>query len=128
MNARTPNFAGAQRGFTLMGGLVLLVVGGFIALTALRAAPYYYDYVMLKSVLNDVAAENGSSGMSRQQLWGLVSTRLSMNNIDYITDKHFSAQRLAQGRQILRITYDARTPLVGNATLLLDFDYQTQTK
>ncbi|MGF1547403.1 MAG: DUF4845 domain-containing protein [Thiotrichales bacterium] len=123
-----PGDVARQRGMTLMGGLVLLVVGGFFALVALRVAPYYYDYVMLKRVLNDLAAESGSGGLSRQQLAGRLSSRLAMNNIGYVKDQHFTAQRLGQGRQMLRIAYEARTPLIGNASLLLEFDYQTPTK
>ncbi len=116
-----------QRGMGMIGWMLTLVVGGFVVLTALRAVPLYYDFWAVKSVLDDVAQQPASRTMNRSQLWNAVSSRLSVNSIGYIKEQNFTTQRVGDSKQILRISYEAKAPLVGNAELLFTFDHQATT-
>ena len=52
---------GAQRGITLAGFLIVLVLVGFFAYMAMRLVPPYIEFGNVKSAMDAVAAETNAA-------------------------------------------------------------------
>jgi len=96
-------------------GIFLLLVGiVLVAVLGMKVGPVYIEYFTVKKMVADIA----NSGESSPQ-----EIRASFNRraqIEYFDD--ISADDLIITKDELGFAYEKRIPLIGNLTLLIDFE------
>ncbi len=110
-----------QRGLTLIGFGIVLVVVLFIAYTAMRVIPIYLEYNALLGALNTVQSDPGSADMAPAEIRNRIINSLwvsyASNNIKR---EHIRISR-SDGVKI-RVVYEVRKDWIGNLDLLAHFD------
>lgn len=112
-----------QKGLTLIGFAIVLVVGGFFAYAAMKLIPVYTEYFgvvkSMKSLQSDAGIENATIEDIRK--------KLNVNfDIQYVDDQTIPDKNIQlitkDGQHKLRIFYDKDLPFMYNVDLLVHFD------
>ena len=121
-------FAQRQRGLTLWSGLFVLLVGGFVALVALKVIPGYLEYFRIAETLEGIRGEAASSGMTAEEIRKRIGRRFSVEDIRDrdVSDVVIKAQR--GGLTQVSIDYEFRRNLFYNIDLVLRFDKAVEVK
>jgi len=108
-----------QRGLSLIGFIFLAAIVAFFMFTAFRCVPAWSEYFSLKKVLQQTANEFGVEAQA-------PSIRASFDRRRIIDDLPVTGAdldiRKDNGRITLSIVYQRKVPVVGNMSLLFDFD------
>lgn len=120
MQVSTRSFAHSQRGISLIGLIVVLAILGFVGILAAKIAPAYMEYSTIKKAIAD-AKETGGSVTEMHRTY---SKAREINNIEAVraTDLVISKET---GDTEISFSYDKVIPLIGNASLLLEFEGTT---
>ena len=110
-----------QRGMTFSSVAFLIAVGVIVAVMGMRLAPVYMEYLTVKSVVEDVAAEPGSVRKSQSDLWRSVERRLDINSVYTIKIEHITVEKHPTGAR-LKLYYEVRKPMIGNVDAVVVFD------
>jgi hypothetical protein len=110
----------SQKGMTVFGGFLLLLIVGAVILLALKIAPVYLENYNVKRVLIDMVDDQSTRAMAPHQLVQSVKNRLHVSGIHNTKDYKISAKRSSRGMQI-NVDYVVRKPVVGNLDALMTF-------
>src|SRR5688572_26033890 len=104
-----------QRGMTMLGILVLVVVVGGWVYAGIRLLPKYLEYMRIASTLEKVRDEYDSNpGSTEFMLRKAVERHFDIEMVEVIT---------AEGSEFtMRAYYDDTVPLAGNVSFLIEFD------
>jgi len=106
----------AERGVSLSGLIVVLIVLGAIALVVIKVVPAYIEYHAVKNAIVKAKAEGGTVREIQQSF----DKNADINNVDAIKGSDLMIAR--DGGQIqVAFEYEKRIPLAGNVSLLIDF-------
>ncbi len=112
----------AQRGMSIWLWLFVLAVVGYTIMMGVRLAPWYFEAMSVKKIVEDVAQEYRGKDVSKQQIWSTLAKRLDINQIDGVGRENFKLLR--QGKQkLIVIQYDIQQHLVGNLDALMHFKF-----
>ncbi len=116
-----------QRGLTLTGFGMVLVLVIFFSYAAMRIVPLYLEYQALISAMNTLQADPRGAKMSVEQIKNKLINSLWVNYAtDNIQRKHMRVTR-KDGVQV-RVAYEVRKDFVGNIDLILSFERTVQLK
>lgn len=111
-----------QKGITLIGFIIILIVVGFFAYAAMKLVPVYVEYFgvvkSMKAVANDINAPT-------MELVD-INKKLDVNfDLQYVSDLPPDSVKLERqnGKRVLRIVYDRQIPFLYNVSLLAHFDH-----
>ena len=110
----------AERGVSLSGLIVVLVVLGAVALVAIKTAPAVIEY---RAVKQSVARAKASGGSNRE-IQQAFDKNADVNSIDAIQGRDLVISRDG-GTPEISFRYEKRVPLAGNVSLLFDFSGTT---
>jgi len=109
-----------QSGVSLTGLIFILAIGGLIAVLAMKLVPSVTEYMAVKKAI--VAAKTASTTPAE------VRTSFDKNaEIGYITSISGKDLEITQNNGAIEVSfaYEKKIPLVGPASLLLDFEGST---
>jgi len=110
-----------QKGLTLIGFGIVLVLVLFFVYTAMRVIPIYLEYNALLGALKTVQNDPGAADMAPAQIRNKIINSLwvsyASNNIKR---EHIRIIR-SEGVKV-RVVYEVRKPWIGNLDLLAHFD------
>jgi hypothetical protein len=111
-----------QRGMTMLGILVLVVVVGAWVYAGIRMAPKYLEYMRVASTLEQVRDEYDSNpGTTEFMLRKAVERRFDIEMVEVISSNDIEIKK--DGAMFtMRAAYDDTVPLAGNVSFLLEFD------
>jgi len=110
----------AERGVSLSGLIVVLIVLGAVALVAIKTAPAVIEY---RAVKQSVARAKASGGSNRE-IQQAFDKNADVNSIDAIQGRDLVISRDG-GTPEISFRYEKRVPLAGNVSLLFDFSGTT---
>jgi len=111
-----------QRGLTLIGFGMVLVLVIFFSYAAMRMVPLYLEYQALISAMNTLQADPRGAKMTRRSIEIKLMDSLWVNYAtDNIQKRHIRVSRKKNGLQV-RVAYEVRKDFVGNVDLILSFD------
>lgn len=116
MQVRKQYFINAERGVSLGGLVLVLVVLGVVAVFALKAAPTYVEYRSAK----DAIAKAKATGGSVAEMQRTFEKNAEINNVSAISGKDLVITRDG-GETEISFAYEKRVPLMGNVSLLIDY-------
>jgi len=110
----------AERGVSLSGLIVVLIVLGAVALVAIKTAPAVIEY---RAVKQSVARAKAGGGSNRE-IQQAFDKNADVNSIDAIQGRDLVISR-DSGTPEVSFRYEKRVPLAGNVSLLFDFSGTT---
>ena len=113
--------ANKQRGVSLEGTLVVIVLLIVVGVGAMKVLPSYMENGTIKTILDTIAHDPEMQGASVKDIRLSFAKRAMMNNINVVSANDIEVSKDAGGLS-LSISYSVKIPLVSNASLLLEFD------
>ncbi len=111
-----------QRGLTLMGFGLVLVLVVFFSYAAMRIVPLYLEYQALISAMNTLVVDPRGRKMTSRQIKNKLIDSLWVNYAtDNIQRKHMKLANKKEGLEV-RVAYEVRKDFVGNIDLILSFE------
>ena len=111
-----------QRGMTMLGILVLVVVVGAWVYSGIRMTPKYLEYMRIAATLEKVRDEFDSNpGTTEFMLRKAVERHFDIEMVEVITSNDIEITKEG-GMFTMRAAYDATVPLISNISFLLEFD------
>lgn len=110
-----------QRGVSLEGFLVVVVVLIFVAVAALKVAPAYLQDRTIKSKFEEVAHDPDLKNAQAHEIQAAFRKRAAVSDITNIKAEDIEVSR-DNGEIILSVSYAVKVPLIANASLLLEFN------
>ena len=106
-----------QRGMTMMGMLLVLIMLGFMAIVAMKVVPMYMDFYTVKSTIATVSKENVAQ-MSTEEIHRAIQKRFDIGYINSIQAKDLKIRNERTGK-VLDLDYrDERELFYGLYVLL----------
>jgi Tfp pilus assembly protein PilE len=99
-----------QRGLTVIGMLLLIVVLGFMALVAMKVIPMYIQYFTIKSTIESIRKEPQLAQMGLMEIQTAIQKRFDIGYVDKITAKDLKLRNDRNGR-VLDLVYEDDQPL-----------------
>lgn len=112
-----------QGGLTLIGLIFLLAIFGLIGLLGLKVVPTVIEFQSIKKTI-EAARQDGSSPIEIQKSF---DKRANVAYIDAISGKDLTIVRNSDNGFDVSFAYDKKIPLVGPASLLLEYEGTTAT-
>lgn len=111
----------AQRGITMIGFLMVLVVLGFFAYAAMRLVPVYTEYFSVLKAMKSVAGEVGVANKQPGEIRNMLSRHFEISYVDSVrpTDIRITRERTPS----INISYEVRKPFISNVDLVVSFDH-----
>jgi Tfp pilus assembly protein PilE len=113
----------AQRGLTLIGWMVVILLIGAAATLAVRIIPHYIEHRTLVSIVNALPAERVHR-MPLAEINDALERRFVVNNIrDRRVRDVITVDRRRDSTSLL-LTYEVREGLLYNVDVVINFDRQ----
>ena len=109
-----------QKGFTLMGLIIVFAIIGMITLSILKVFPVYMVNMAVKKSLEAIETDHGIKTMSVGQIRGLFEKKLDMNQVTSIRAKDAKINRSISDITV-KVEYEVRKDYIGNIDLILSF-------
>ena len=100
--------------------LFLAAIAIFIAMLAMKLVPAYIEFFSVKKILVAMAQEGDTKSMSNAELRTSFARRASVGYVTAVKPEDLSFDR-ANGNVVISVDYEYRTPLVGNISLVVDY-------
>ena len=118
----------SQRGVTLIGWVILLIPIGVILYAGIRLTPKYLNFFNVVKAMNQEAEEAKGSSVIDPNLIRLgVQRRFDVEYVDKPTSKDIDVHRDGD-HWVMEVDYEELVPLVGNISMLVQFNTQVDLK
>jgi len=116
--------ATSQKGITLIGFAIVLMVAGFFAYAAVKLVPVYKEYYGVVQAMNGLLSQAGIETATIED----IRSKLNFSfNMQYVDDESIPIKNIQlitkDGQHKLRIFYDKDVPFMYNVDLLVHFDH-----
>jgi hypothetical protein len=110
-----------QRGITLMGFVMVLIVLAIFAVIAMNLFPVYNEAFSVENAMKSVARQPGAEDMSLPQLQASLQKNFDINYVDNVDAKQVTLIR-DKGSNQMNLNYEVRKHLVYNLDFVAMFD------
>ena len=118
----------SQRGVTLIGWVILLIPVGVIVYAGILLTPKYLNFFNVVKAMNQEATEAKESPNIDPNLVRLgVQRRFDVEYVDKPTSKDIDVHRDGD-HWVMVADYEELVPLVGNISILVQFNKQVELK
>lgn len=110
-----------QRGISLTGLILVLMVLGLFAVLAIKIVPSWLEYRSVQDGIVRAKAAGGSTAEMQQAFDKFAE----INNVEAVRGRDLVISRDGASPEI-SFAYEKRIPLTGKATLVIDYDGTTE--
>ena len=124
------SFRKRQRGLSFIGLVALVAILGFAAVIGLKLIPIYMDSWKIDGVMNAVIKEHGINEQSKQEVIESMLKRLDIDAVDAVNYTNYKDSLIVtkrKGSTTIEVFYRVETPLIGNLSLIAEFDKRVQS-
>jgi hypothetical protein len=111
-----------QRGLTLMGFIMIMIVAAGIAIIAMNLVPVYSEANSVKTQLKHMADEPGVQNMDQPSMQKALQKRFDIDYIESVTAKQALLVRDKETGASIVLDYEVRKPLVYNLDFVAKFE------
>ncbi len=119
--------ASSQRGVSLSGLLIWVMLLIFAGIGAMKIIPAYMQNAEIKGILHTIAHDSEMQSAPASSIRESFSKRAMMNNISVVTAEDIDIVKNSGGMS-LSVSYSMKIPLAGNASLLIEFNPSSTEK
>ena len=116
-----------QRGVTLGGVFLLMLLLGFGAYTASRILPGYMDYWTLQRMMKNIVEMPDIKDMKESAIRTKFSREVQMNNMDNTLNDDLEVELIANGAR-LSMEYALQRPFMGPISFCMKFQIEEASK
>lgn len=116
-----------QRGATMVGTLIIVLIIGSGLYAAIRLTPVYLEYFGIVRALEQVAKSEEASSTSPAELRKLLENRWTVEDFKSLEVKDIHISKVNDGYE-MNAAYRAEAPFVGNISLVVDFDKTVEVR
>ncbi|HMC12896.1 MAG TPA: DUF4845 domain-containing protein [Gallionellaceae bacterium] len=110
-----------QRGLTFANFLLTAILLVFLAIGGMKIIPAYVEDRTIHGILDTIAHDPEMQGATPADIHISFDKRAMMNNITVVNSNDIVIQKTPNG-MVLSVNYNVKIGLVGNASLLLEFE------
>jgi len=115
--------ASRQKGLTLIGFFIVLVVAGFFAYAAMKLVPCYTEYFGVVKSMRSLQTLPDIETMTIEDIRRKLNVNFDLQYVDESSIPEKNIQLITKdGAHKLRIFYDKDLPFLYNVDLLVHFD------
>jgi len=114
---------GDQRGMTLIGFMIGLIVVGFFVYMGMILVPAYSEYQGVKKALDSVAAASNPNETNNDVIVKALDRQFTVGYVETIQGKDVKVIREKRGN-LLSADYEVRKPFIYNIDFAVKFKYQ----
>ena len=107
--------------------MLLLIIGGFFALLALKLGPIYLENYKVKTVLANLKSQPNLASLPSSKIRSAVTKRLYINEVRRLSDKDIKIKRVGQVIEV-KIDYEVREKIFANVEALVSFQEMAELK
>ena len=115
------NGASKQRGITLIGFIIVLVVVGFFAYMGMVLGPAYSEYYGVVKAMNTVAADATPSTTEMEPIRRALDRQFNVGYVDSVTGRDAKLIRDKTTGNMLSMVYEVRKPFIYNIDFVVKF-------
>jgi hypothetical protein len=116
-----------QRGITLGGLFIFMMLMGFSAYIAARVLPGYMDYWTVQRILKNVLEMPDIQGAKENAIRAKFNKELQINNMKTVTNEDLIVDWVPNGVH-LSVSFSMKQPFMGPVSLCLDFQAEATSK
>ena len=109
-----------QKGMTLLGGLTVLLIVGFILTAAFKVGPLYLDNSFVRAAIDSLAQENIHT-MTDKDVRKKLNAFFDINNVRDIDTKQIKIIR-EKTKTLVTLNYEKRINFMGNVDVVVRFE------
>ena len=113
--------ASKQRGITLIGFIIVLVVAGFFAYMGMVLGPAYSEYYGVVKAMNTVAADATPSTTEMEPIRRALDRQFNVGYVDSVTGRDAKLIRDKTTGNMLSMVYEVRKPFIYNIDFVVKF-------
>lgn len=110
-----------QRGISLVGFILIAVGVVLAAILGMKVVPAYVHNAQIAQIFKTIANDPSMQGATVREIKDSYGKRANVNYITDITAEDIEISK-DDGQLTLSTYYTVKVPLVGNATLVLEFN------
>ncbi|MGH8197847.1 MAG: DUF4845 domain-containing protein [Steroidobacteraceae bacterium] len=111
-----------QRGMTMLGIIVIIIVVGAWVYAGIRLTPKYLEYMRIAATLEKVRDEySNNPGSTEFMLRKAIERHFDIEMVEVITSNDIEINKDG-GVFSVRAAYEDTVPLAGNVSFLVEFD------
>lgn len=111
-----------QRGLSLLGWVVVMIVLAVFGTAAFRMVPAYMEYSTIRSAINSVLSDSKTALMSEREVYDAIGKRFTINQVNAIGVRDLDIQK-AGGQLSVGVDYEVREPMFYNVFVVMEFDH-----
>jgi hypothetical protein len=104
---------GRQRGMTVIGMLLVMIVVAFVALIGMKVVPMYVQYFSIKSTIESIRKEPQVAQMTPIDIQNAIQKRFDIGYVDNISARDLKIRNERSGRVLDLIYQDERSLFYG---------------
>ena len=117
------NMQGNQRGMTLIGFVIGLIVVCFFAYMGMVLGPAYSEYYGVRKAMNWTAANSTPNTTDKMAISRMLDKQFNVGYVDSVSGKDVQLIR-EKGGNLIAIEYEVRKAFVYNIDFMIKFKYQ----
>lgn len=110
-----------QRGMTLIGFLMVLIVLAFFVLIIMKLFPVYSEYYAVRASLRALQQEPGIASRTPEEVRELINRKWFISYVKTPTQKNVKVTRRG-GEYLVNVAYERRGNLLYNLDYIATFD------
>ena len=107
-----------QRGMTLIGMLLLLILIGVVAVIAMKVVPMYVQYYSIKSTIESVRKESVSN-MTTADIQNAIQKRFDTGYVENVKAKDLKIRNVPAGKALDLVYQDERELFEGTGLFVV---------
>ena len=119
------SFRKRQRGMSFLGLIAIVGILGFSAVIGLKLFPIYMDSWKIDGIMESVIKQPDIKEQSPREVIELMLKRLDINAVDAVNYSNYKESLSVTKRKnnvTIDVFYRVVTPLIGNLSLIAEFD------
>ena len=115
------NIAYSQRGLSSISILIVMMVGAFFLICALKLIPIYIEGASVASAISSAVEDREFDGLTVKQMRTKLGKYFEINRIEGINVRDIEIKRV-KGATHIDASYEQREPLLFNIDIVVKFD------
>jgi len=118
------SFRKRQRGLSFLSLIAIVGILGFAVVIGLKLIPIYMESWKIDGIMNAVINEAGINQQSRKEVKDAMLKRLDIDGVETISYRNYDGMTITKRKNNVKIEifYRKETPLIGNLSLIAEFD------
>ena len=110
-----------QQGMTFIGLVLVIAAVIFLAVIGMKVVPSYIEFFSVKKIIKSISSDPKFNEMSKQDIIKSFDKGADIGYVTVIKGSDLVIEKSSTGN-IVSATYQVVTPIVANASVLLDFN------